>query len=173
LPDDQMPKTKDGKPIEVLLNPIGAIARMNLGQIMEVGLSKLAEKQKSPIALKSFEQDVHKRVKVKAHWTTVHTKTGTKRVWVDEYERDYVGHVKKLLKDNDIPIKEEVFTPDGRPIGKVTVGKEYMLKLVHQAEKKIIHGQKTGGGHKIHATIRGLLRDCIYTCIIDIIGSVP
>lgn len=38
LPDDQMPTMPDGTPIEIILNPLGVISRMNVGQLMEMHL---------------------------------------------------------------------------------------------------------------------------------------
>lgn len=39
--DENMPMTKDGRSIEILLNPLGIISRMNIGQLFELHVSKL------------------------------------------------------------------------------------------------------------------------------------
>lgn len=39
LPDDQMPKLEDGTPLEVVLNPLGVISRMNIGQLYEIHMT--------------------------------------------------------------------------------------------------------------------------------------
>ena len=44
LPEEDMPMQEDGTPIDVLLNPLGIIGRMNLGQVFEVHLSLAAKK---------------------------------------------------------------------------------------------------------------------------------
>merc|ERR1711964_326427 len=43
LPEEDMPYTADGKPIDIVLNPLGVPSRMNLGQIMETELGWAAE----------------------------------------------------------------------------------------------------------------------------------
>jgi DNA-directed RNA polymerase subunit beta len=43
LPIEDMPFTEDGKPVDVILNPISVISRMNLGQLMETHLGLVCE----------------------------------------------------------------------------------------------------------------------------------
>ena len=43
LPEEDMPYTKDGEPIDIILTPLGVPSRMNLGQIMEMHLGLAAE----------------------------------------------------------------------------------------------------------------------------------
>ena len=43
LPEEDMPYTKDGKPVDVILTPLGVPSRMNLGQILEMHLGLAAE----------------------------------------------------------------------------------------------------------------------------------
>lgn len=43
LPEEDMPFTKDGKPIDIILTPLGVPSRMNLGQILEMHLGLAAE----------------------------------------------------------------------------------------------------------------------------------
>ena len=44
LPDDEMPRDKDGKPVEILMNPLGIPGRINPGQVMETAITKVARK---------------------------------------------------------------------------------------------------------------------------------
>lgn len=44
LPEEEMPFMKDGTPVEIILNPLGASSRMNIGQIMETHLGLLAKR---------------------------------------------------------------------------------------------------------------------------------
>lgn len=44
LPREDMPMTVDGRPVDIILNPLGIISRMNLGQVFEVHLGMAAEK---------------------------------------------------------------------------------------------------------------------------------
>jgi len=45
LPIADMPYTEDGRPIDVVLNPLGVVGRMNLGQLLETHLGLVCEKQ--------------------------------------------------------------------------------------------------------------------------------
>ncbi|MAZ67528.1 DNA-directed RNA polymerase subunit beta [bacterium] len=45
LPEEDMPYTKDGEPIDIILTPLGVPSRMNLGQILEMHLGLAAEEQ--------------------------------------------------------------------------------------------------------------------------------
>jgi DNA-directed RNA polymerase subunit beta len=45
LPVEDMPFTADGKPVDVVLNPLGVIGRMNLGQLLETHLGLVCEKK--------------------------------------------------------------------------------------------------------------------------------
>ncbi len=45
MPVEDMPYTADGKPIDIVLNPLGVIGRMNLGQLLETHLGLACEKQ--------------------------------------------------------------------------------------------------------------------------------
>ena len=108
LPDDQMPRTKDGKHIEVLLNPIGVPGRINVGQIFETVASKIALKTGKPYLIKNFEPG-----------------------------RDQIEAIKKEAKAHGVDGTDELFDPiTGHSLGHVQTGYQYMLKEVHQIEKK-------------------------------------
>lgn len=110
IPDHEMPKTPDGRPIEVAFNPIGIPGRVNLGQVLEVGAAKIAEKTGKPYIVKNFQpgSDLH-------------------------------AQVTKDLKAHGISDKETLIDPvTNRPMGKALVGPQYMFKLKHQVEKKMV-----------------------------------
>jgi len=109
LPDDKMPKDKDGNPVHVLLSPAGIPSRMNPGQVLETAVSKVALKTGKPFVINNFEP-------------------GT----------DYAALVKEELKKHKISDTDELFDPEtGESLGQVLTGHQYILKLDHQAEKKI------------------------------------
>lgn len=137
IADKQMPHTKDGKPIEVALNPTGVAGRMNMGQMFETVASKIAEKQGKPYVVDNFEPGV-----------------------------DQVEKLLKELKAHGLTDTEELFDPVTKlPMGEALLGKQHMLKLHHQIDKKIsvrsglnlpgatdpasydLNLQPTGGGH--------------------------
>ena len=55
LPEEEMPYLADGTPIDIILNPLGVISRMNLGQILETHLGWAAKKQGIRVATPVFE----------------------------------------------------------------------------------------------------------------------
>jgi DNA-directed RNA polymerase subunit beta len=121
LSDDHMPRTKDGNPLEVLLNPLGIPSRVNNGIIYELLLGKAAAKMGQPVKVPSFN------------------KPGEK--WYD--------FVAKTLQDNDLSETEEVFDPMSNRLleNPITVGVGHVLKLHHtSASKASARGQ---GGYDL------------------------
>lgn len=111
LPDDKMPRTEDGKPLDVMLNPLSIPSRVNSNIIYELLLGKVAEKQGAPIKVKGFNE------------------AGDK--W---YE-----YVLGKLEEAGLSDVEKVYDPETdkmleRPI---TVGNAHVLKLHHMAEGKM------------------------------------
>ncbi len=136
LPVEEMPFLEDGTPIDVVLNPLGVISRMNLGQILETHLGLAAKKLKyyaiSPSLGGASEKDIKKELK----------KAG--------YSES--GNIK--LYDGETG---EVFEKG------ITVGYVYMMKLTHMIQDKLyarsvgpyslitqqpLGGQKQLGGQK-------------------------
>jgi len=104
IADSDAPKTKDGEPIDMLLNPHGIISRINIGQIYESATAKIADKEGSPRVVKNFAGD------------------------------NYYDLVAAELKKAGIDDKEDVFDPNGKRLGRVHVGKPHILKLFKQTE---------------------------------------
>lgn len=55
VPEEDMPYLPDGTPVDMILNPLGVVSRMNLGQIMETHLGAAASKLDYKVASKVFE----------------------------------------------------------------------------------------------------------------------
>jgi DNA-directed RNA polymerase subunit beta' len=121
LPDHEMPFTKDEsgekRHLEVILNPSGVPTRMNVGQMLETAAAKIAEKTGKHYIVDNFSGPNH----------------------------DYRAQVLAELKKHGLHDEELVYDPDDarKPLGSVTVGPQYMLKLHHQVEKKL---SVRGGG---------------------------
>lgn len=113
LKDEDMPRVggPDGKPIEVALNPSGVVSRINVGQLLETAVSKAAEKKNMPFVVKNFP---------------------TSKV-------DSAHLVKTILKKEGISDVDSVYDPETKKklSDKVLTGKQYILKLHHQVEKKL------------------------------------
>ena len=131
LPIEDMPYLADGTPVDLVLNPLGVPSRMNVGQVFECLLGWAGQNLNTRFKLTPFDE-MHGE---EASRSTVHGKL--------EEARDKTG--KDWLYDPDRPGKLQIY--DGRT-GEafdqpVTVGKAYMLKLVHLVDDKI-HARSTG-----------------------------
>ncbi len=115
LPVEDMPFLEDGTPIDIVINPI-LVKRMNVGQLLEMKLGKLAEQLGVKIAVPNFED-----------WNVQ---------WLEE-------EVKK--NDGDVDERAKLYDGrSGKAFPrKVKVGPKYMLKLEHIADTKI-HARSTG-----------------------------
>ncbi len=116
LPEEDMPYTEDGRPVDIVLNPLGVPSRMNLGQIMETHLGWAASMLGFHIATPVFDGAHAEDI---AEWLMDAGLPSDGKTW---------------LRDGR--------TGDrfGRPI---TVGYIYMLKLAHLVDDKI-HARSTG-----------------------------
>ena len=116
LPEEDMPFMPDGKPVEIVLNPLGVPSRMNIGQVLEIHLGLAAKALGWHVATPVFdgasEIDVFKALK----------------------EANYPETGKLWLQDGRTG---ETFD------NPVTVGYMYMLKLHHLVDDKI-HARSTG-----------------------------
>jgi DNA-directed RNA polymerase subunit beta len=131
LPVEDMPYLEDGTPVDVVLNPLGVPSRMNVGQVFECLLGWAGENLGLRFKLTPFDE-MHGE---EASRLTVHGK-------LEEASEQYGKH---WIFDPGEPGKLKVI--DGRtgePFDQpVTVGKAYMLKLVHLVDDKI-HARSTG-----------------------------
>jgi DNA-directed RNA polymerase subunit beta len=131
LPLEDMPYLPDGTPVDIVLNPLGVPSRMNVGQVFECLLSWAGENLGYRFKVVPFDERYGKE----ASRATVHGKL--------DQARDETG--KEWLFRPEHPGKIIVY--DGRT-GEafdrpITVGKAYMLKLVHLVDDKI-HARSTG-----------------------------
>lgn len=55
LPEEDMPYLEDGTPVDIILNPLGVVSRMNLGQILETHLGLAAHKLGYKVATPIFD----------------------------------------------------------------------------------------------------------------------
>ena len=171
VPVEDMPYMENGKPVDVVLNPLGVPSRMNVGQILETHLgwacSELGEKINKIIKNKadldkrqSLVRDVLKKVygndvydkKIKSldnkefDELTTNLSAGVP-ISTPVFDGASVEDVSDLLKLADLPTSGQTTLWDGRTgeqfDRKVTVGTIYMLKLHHLVEDKI-HARSTG-----------------------------
>ena len=126
LPQEDMPFLPDGRPLDIVLNPLGVPSRMNIGQVLEVHLGyaamALGWKMMTPVFDGAHEQDIR-----------------------DCLEEANIGY---YIDENGKKVfdgKTELI--DGRTGEKfdnrITVGYMYYLKLHHLVDDKI-HARSTG-----------------------------
>ena len=131
LPIEDMPYLPDGRPVDLVLNPLGVPSRMNVGQVFECLLGWAGECLSARFKVVPFDE-MHGAEKSRE---TVHTllqesREKTKKDWI--WNEKHPG--KTIIYDGRTG---EVFD---RP---VTVGIAYILKLVHLVDDKI-HARSTG-----------------------------
>ncbi|MAP23577.1 MAG: hypothetical protein CL582_21830 [Alteromonadaceae bacterium] len=141
VPDEEMPKDKDGNALNIVLSPSGVPGRINPGQVLETGLGNVAYTSGEPYAVENFQSDDSRKiVKVSAHTRVIQTKSGPKTVQVKGHERElgYRDAVSAALKSAGLSETRELFDAQtGKSLGKVLVGHQYFLKLMHQVDKKL------------------------------------
>ena len=130
VPVEDMPFTEDGRPIQILLNPLGVPSRMNVGQVLEVHLGWAAKVLGMKIATPVFDgasfDDIVGELE-KAY----------QKMPIVDYKMDPEnGHIIGKAKLYDGRTGEAFLNP-------VTIGYMYYLKLGHLVEDKI-HARSIG-----------------------------
>ncbi|MDJ0704844.1 MAG: DNA-directed RNA polymerase subunit beta [Leptolyngbyaceae cyanobacterium MO_188.B28] len=131
LPVEDMPYLPDGTPIDIVLNPLGVPSRMNVGQVFECLLGWAAENLDARFKVTPFDEMYGEEAsRITTHGKLQEARESTRNDWV--FNPDDPGKIQ--LYDG------RTGEPFDRP---VTVGKAYMLKLVHLVDDKI-HARSTG-----------------------------
>ena len=171
VPVEDMPYRENGKPVDIVLNPLGVPSRMNVGQILETHLgwscTELGDKIKELI--NKNQKLIEKNEKISSFLQSVYGKeifnetidNLNKSEFSDLCKNLQYGvpiatpvfdgakeqDVTKMLKQAGLPDSGQTYLWDGRTGNKfdrpVTVGTIYMLKLHHLVEDKI-HARSTG-----------------------------
>ncbi len=156
LPVEDMPYLPNGRPLDIVLNPLGVPSRMNIGQVLEIHLSLAAKALGFNVATPIFdganEQDIQQ--------TLIMANAYVNNTW-EEFEAEYKDKVdpeimKYLYEHRDhrelwkgVPIQPDgkVRLRDGRTgeyfDSPVTIGHMHYLKLHHLVDDKI-HARSTG-----------------------------
>ena len=168
VPVEDMPYMENGKPVDIVLNPLGVPSRMNVGQILETHLgwscSELGDQIKS--YLKNFEKefdklkDKLKEIYGKEYYDMIISKLSKKDIFelvenisngipigTPVFDGASTKDITKMLDLANLPSSGQTNLWDGRTGERfdrpVTVGTIYMLKLNHLVEDKI-HARSTG-----------------------------
>jgi len=171
VPIEDMPYMENGKPVDVVLNPLGVPSRMNVGQILETHLgwacSELGEKinqiikqnedkKKRNILVHNILEKIYDKKIYEENIKTLNDKefdelsktlSSGVPIATPVFDGASVNDVNELLKLAGLPSSGQTSLWDGRTgekfDRKVTVGIIYMLKLHHLVEDKI-HARSTG-----------------------------
>ncbi len=171
VPVEDMPYREDGRPVDIVLNPLGVPSRMNVGQILETHLGwackefgeevknlinennkkiekteKIANFLKSVYGEEIFNDKVDKLSKTEFRDLCENLQNGI-AISTPVFDGAKENNVTEMLKLAKLPGSGQTFLWDGRTGEKfdrpVTVGIIYMLKLHHLVEDKI-HARSTG-----------------------------
>lgn len=111
IPDDRMPRTEDGEPLDLLLNPLSLNSRANVATLNELRLGNVAKRLGKPLKLPSF-------LPKGEDWNTF---------------------VAKLENENGVSSQARIWDPDANRFltDPVTVGYGFVQKLHHTSDSKL------------------------------------
>ena len=156
LPVEDMPFLPNGRPLDIVLNPLGVPSRMNIGQVLEIHLSLAAKALGFNIATPVFdganENDIMDTLDIANDYVN-----GTWEDFQEKYKdvldqgvMDYLGsHLEHRALWKGVPLSRDgkVRLRDGRTgeyfDSPVTIGHMHYLKLHHLVDDKI-HARSTG-----------------------------
>lgn len=167
LPEEDMPFLTNGRPVDIVLNPLGVPSRMNVGQILETHLGWAAKGVGEK--LNSYMEENFNRAAIEKLvyevWDSPEVRDFVKKCSEDELKKFVLkyregvhfanpvfdgageGEIKKFLKLADLDEDGQSDLYDGRTGKKfdnrVTVGVMYVLKLHHLVDEKI-HARSIG-----------------------------
>lgn len=156
LPVEDMPFLPNGRPLDIVLNPLGVPSRMNIGQVLEIHLSLAAKALGFNVATPVFdganENDIMDMLEVANDYVN-----GDWDDFEDKYKDvldpgvvEYLGsHLENRKLWEGVPLSRDgkVRLRDGRTgeyfDSPVTIGHMHYLKLHHMVDDKI-HARSTG-----------------------------
>ena len=156
LPVEDMPYLPNGRPLDIVLNPLGVPSRMNIGQVLEIHLSLAAKALGINVATPVFdganENDIMDTLDLANDYVNLEWEEFEKK-----HKKELLPEVMQYLSDNrehrklwkGVPISRDgkVRLRDGRTgeyfDSPVTIGHMHYLKLHHLVDDKI-HARSTG-----------------------------
>jgi DNA-directed RNA polymerase subunit beta len=168
-PVEDMPYDENGRPVDIVLNPLGVPSRMNIGQVLEVHLGlaakgigekidRMIREHRAIAEHREFLQKIYD-IGGNAQGVNIAELNDTEVMTLAENLRNGLPvatpvfdgadekYIKEMLRLADLPESGQITLYDGRtglPFErKVTVGIMYMLKLNHLVDDKM-HARSTG-----------------------------
>ena len=156
LPVEDMPYLPNGRPLDIVLNPLGVPSRMNIGQVLEIHLSLAAKALGFNVATPVFDGANEKDIMDTLDLANDYVNTEWEE-FEAKYKEELLPEVMQYLYDNrehrklwkGVPISRDgkVRLRDGRTgeyfDSPVTIGHMHYLKLHHLVDDKI-HARSTG-----------------------------
>ena len=156
LPVEDMPFLPNGRPLDIVLNPLGVPSRMNIGQVLEVHLGLAAKalgfKIETPVFNGADEEDIMQTLDLANDYANKSWEEFTE-IWKDRISEEMYNYLEEHMDYREewkgVPIDRtgKVRLRDGRTgeefDSPVTVGYMHYLKLHHLVDDKI-HARSTG-----------------------------
>nr|QFK69444.1 RNA polymerase beta subunit [Ixonanthes chinensis] len=131
LPRQDMPYLQDGRPIDMVFNPLGVPSRMNVGQIFECSLGLAGGLLDKHYRIAPFDERYEQEASRKLVFSELYEASKqTANPWV--FEPEYPGKSRIFDGRTGDPFEQPVI-----------IGNPYILKLIHQVDDKI-HGRSSG-----------------------------
>jgi DNA-directed RNA polymerase subunit beta len=131
LPRQDMPYLQDGRPVDMVFNPLGVPSRMNVGQIFECSLGLAGDLLDRHYRIAPFDERYEQEASRKLVFSELYEASKqTANPWV--FEPEYPGKSRIFDGRTGDPFEQPVI-----------IGKPYILKLIHQVDDKI-HGRSSG-----------------------------
>lgn len=110
IPDDRMPHTLDGRPLEVMLNPLSLVSRANPATAHEIRLGKVARALGKPVKIPSYLPK----------------------------GQDWESFIRQQEEASGVQAQERIFDPETNRelVDPITVGDAFVLRLHHTSESK-------------------------------------
>ena len=157
LPVEDMPFLPNGRPLDIVLNPLGVPSRMNIGQVLEIHLSLAAKALGFNIATPVFDGANEVDIQDTLELANDYVNTEDFEEFREKYQDTLRPEVMQFLGENKahrelwkgVPISRDgkVRLRDGRTgeyfDSPVTIGHMHYLKLHHLVDDKI-HARSTG-----------------------------
>jgi DNA-directed RNA polymerase subunit beta len=170
VPVEDMPHMADGRPVDIVLNPLGVPSRMNVGQVLETHLGwaartlgeqigRMLDEERRIEDIRRFLDRVYNQVGAGARQEDIKSLTDEEVVELARnlkkglpvatpvFDGAAEGEIKDMLELAGLPRSGQTTLYDGRtgdPFDRpVTVGYMYMLKLNHLVDDKM-HARSTG-----------------------------
>nr|QOZ39058.1 RNA polymerase beta subunit [Dipelta floribunda] len=131
LPRQDMPYLQDGRPVDMVFNPLGVPSRMNVGQLFECSLGLAGDLLDRHYRIAPFDERYEQEASRKLVFSELYEASKqTANPWV--FEPEYPGKSRMFDGRTGDPFEQPVI-----------IGKPYILKLIHQVDDKI-HGRSSG-----------------------------